>query len=151
MLHVISTIIGFLFSAEVLKLILTFIMGGGLMTLIKTYFDSREVATNSKIANMKAPVEKDAIQITSFNTLVERLQEDNRVLREDRDYWKGNYEIVRAQVDKLSDELERQEESNHRLRMEVEDLKRQLDKVESNSPAARSRLSDTQDSIDYMP
>lgn len=146
----IETLLTFLLSAEALKLLLTFIAGGGLFTAVKTYFDAKEVKTNSKIAKMKAPVEVNAIQVSGMETLAKNLQADNEVLRADRDYWRENYEMVKEQVARLSAELSRQEEQNHKLRLEVDALKAKLDKAEQNSPAARSdRMHLLDDSIDY--
>ena len=144
----IETLLTFLLSAEALKLLLTFIAGGGLFTAVKTYFDAKEVKTNSKIAKMKAPVEVDAIQVSGMETLAKNLQADNEVLREDRDYWKHNYDLVKEQVGKLSEELARQEEHNHRLRLEVDGLKAKLDRVEQDSPAAKSGRADLREFAD---
>ena len=122
-------------SAEFLKYILTFLFGGGLFTGLKVWSDHKEVKQNAKIANMKTPVEIDAIQVTGLETLAKNLQADNQVLRDDRDYWKDEYEKMKTEVERLSDELERQEKRNRVLRQHIEELQKQMDNAEQRSPA----------------
>ena len=135
-------IIALLTSPEFLKYILTFLFGGGLFTGLKVWSDHKEVKQNAKIANMKTPVEIDAIQVTGLETLAKNLQTDNQVLRDDRDYWKGEYEKMKTEVERLSDELERQEQRNKVLRQHIEQLQKQMDDAEKRSPAARAGRDD---------
>lgn len=131
-----------LMNPELVKYVLTFIFGGGLWAAIKTYFDSREVSERSKVAKIKTPLELESMQLTGLETLAKNLQEDNEVLRKDRDYYKEQYEMVSEKLQKLSDELDRQEEANHKLRMEIDSLRKELKSVHNNSPAVQAGRDD---------
>lgn len=137
--------IEFLMQPQTLYYVLTFIFGGGLFSLIKTFVESKQINANAKGINLKSPLEAENLQISGMESLIKNLQDDNKVLRDDRDYWKGNYEMVREQVEKLSAELDRQEERNAKLRAEIDKMKARLDEAEKRSPAHVAGRDDLED------
>jgi len=128
-----------------LKWILAFIAGGALWSGITAIYNAKQVRTNAKIANMKAPVEVENMRVAGMEVLTKNLQADNQVLRADRDYWKGEYEKMKTEVERLSAELERQEERNRTLRKHIEDLQAHMDAAEKRSPAAAAGREDLYD------
>lgn len=96
-------IVNFLFTA--LPYLVTLIVGTGAGGLIKLYIDNKKVNSDVESANLKVPAEVESIQIAGMKELVVNLQENNRTLREERDYWMNNYETMKLQVAELETQL----------------------------------------------
>lgn len=141
----IEAIITFITQAETVKYVLVFIFGGGLFTAIKTWIDHAEFKQNAKTAKMKTPVEVDNLKVAGLEVLAKNLQEDNKVLREERTYWKTEYDVLKVEVVRLSDELGKLEDRNAKLRKYIDDLQKHIALVSDNSPACLQGREDVYD------
>lgn len=112
-----------------------FLTGGGLVAftaLYKAFIERKKTIAETKTLTIKTPAEVDKTKAETQDIIIGNLQEDNRVLREDRDYFKGLYEQVQEQVAKLITELDQ-------YRARVRELQDAMDAMGRHSPAQQQK------------
>lgn len=116
-------------------------VGGGLAAIFgiyKTFKEGKRAWSESKAIDAKTPVDVRKTEVETLDLVIENLQEENKILRDDRDYWKGMYTEVQEQVSALAKELDE-------YRVRVRELQESLDDFAKHSPAAQHEMPDLND------
>lgn len=108
------------FTELIVTSIITFVFGGGFLALTKTLVEGRKAKAQNKQLGIKTPIEIRQIEMSTADVLIENLQDDNRVLRVERDYWKTNYTDMKQQVDQLLKQLDDYRDQVKLLQVKIE-------------------------------
>lgn len=114
---------------EIIILILTFIVGGGITTGVKSWNEAKATKSEAERAGLKTPVEIESIRVASLDLVLKNMQEENQMVRSDRDYWKSMYHQIKEEVDTLIVEMDS-------YRSRVIELQKALQTAESHAPSA---------------
>jgi predicted nuclease with TOPRIM domain len=112
---------------DIAKIIVAFVTGGGALGLYQTFVKNKEVKSNAKIADIKTPVEVESMQIAGMEVLIENLQEDNKVLRDERDRWREGFNELQDRLNAVNNELAK----TQRVLM---DLQHEMDRLRKSIP-----------------
>lgn len=115
----------------ILYLALASLLGGGAATLYNTYKENKRADQQAKAMGLKTPAEVEAIHVSGMEILITRLQEDNGILRKDRDYWKAEYDKIKDRVDQMAEQIEQ-------YRQQVHDLQEAMENIAKSSPAKQA-------------
>jgi chromosome segregation ATPase len=112
---------------DIVKIIVAFVTGGGALGLYQTFVKNKEVKSNAKIADIKTPVEVESMQIAGMEVLIENLQEDNKILRDERDRWREGFNELQDRLNAVNNELAK----TQRVLM---DLQHEMDRLRKSIP-----------------
>lgn len=111
-------------GVEWLYLILTFLLGGGLTSAVKTFRENGKLKAEAKSIGLKTPAEVESLQMEGMAKLIEKLQADNDDLREDRNYYRDEFGRVRKELDDMIKLMDEQSEQLKTLRDELDSMER---------------------------
>lgn len=117
---------------DIIKVVVAFVTGGGLFGLYQTYIKNKEVNNNAKVADIKTPVEVESLQIAGMETLIENLQADNRVLRDERDQWRAGFNELQERLNSVNQELGKTQKVLMDLQTEMDRLRKSIPESELN-------------------
>lgn len=117
--------------AYILYLALASLLGGGAATLYNSFKENKRADSQAEAMGLKTPAEVEQIHVSGMEILIVRLQEDNGILRKDRDYWKAEYDKIKQQVDEMAKQIDQ-------YRLQIHELQQAMDRIAQGSPAKRA-------------
>lgn len=96
-------------------------LGGGISTAISSWRAAKKTQAEADALGLKTPVEVESMQVSSMDIVIKNLHSENKLLREDRDYWKGMYNTIKDEVDNLVKEMDDYRRRITELQMALQD------------------------------
>lgn len=115
--------------ADIIILILTALFGGGLFSGYQAFQQANKTKQEAASVGLKTPVEIESIRIASLDLVLKNLQEENALVRVDRDYWKNAYTQVKGEIDNLINEMDE-------YRRRIAELQTALERAAAAAPSA---------------
>lgn len=102
--------------------IVTFIIGGGLVELLRGFREARKLKAEARSLEVSTDAKESRAEVDTLVVIIENLRADNETVRAERDYYRDRLNQALKQLDEVSEDLKRAQAVTTKLQEQITSL-----------------------------